>query len=514
MHVSVRGLRTSQAFPNWWPEFMNGDSGVAPYTFNATELSEKRLAGYPYATPPFNYNISYGLGSNSYTAQTVRGGAIQRFPDSGKPAWDFSNGSQPPTGSSYYLTNSTSWTRSLELTGNWLTAYDLDDLFRDDYLYIPAGSGANQVEYFFSIAIPGQYKVLAWWPSSISNTTSAKYTVNYADGSTTVSVDQSANGGQWNEIGQFNFDAGEYSVVINDDTGSGRVVADGIRVGARENPPAVIQADFIADTRYGVAPLDVTFESTSTGDISTYQWNFGDGSTNSSRTYITHTYTTDGCKDVTFTVNGPEGTSKMTKKDYICVGSTTETLRAEFSVGAHEGTAPMTVSFSDESSGNVVSWLWDFGDGTTSTSQNPTHQYTQPGNYTVSLTVNGSSTETKNNFVVVRFYDKILDNVDYPKAHYRSKTILFRRADDLEIKPTQLKYNRLYYEACNSGNYYLDTFKRGVVFYTLNTANGLAFSAYIRGYIAGKSDLRIWQEMQAKEPVYDYYNFNKTPTQQ
>jgi hypothetical protein len=77
-----------------------------------------------------------------------------------------------------------------------------------------------------------------------------------------------------------------------------------------------------------------------------------------------------------------------------------------------------------------------------------------------------------------------------------------------------LKYNRLYYEACNSGNYYLDTFKRGVVFYTLNTANGLAFSAYIRGYIAGKSDLRIWQEMQAKEPVYDYYNFNKTPTQQ
>jgi hypothetical protein len=107
-----------------------------------------------------------------------------------------------------------------------------------------------------------------------------------------------------------------------------------------------------------------------------------------------------------------------------------------------------------------------------------------------------------------------MDNVDYPMAHYRSKTLIFRRAGDFEIDKSQLRYSRLYYEACNSGNYFLDTFNHGIVFYTLNTANGIAFSTYVRGYVAGKTDLQIWNEMQAREPVYDYYNFNKTPLDQ
>lgn len=51
------------------------------------------------------------------------------------------------------------------------------------------------------------------------------------------------------------------------------------------------------------------------------------------------------------------------------------------------GTAPFEVSFSDQSANEPDSWHWDFGDGNTSNMQSPTHVYTQPGKYTVQLTV-------------------------------------------------------------------------------------------------------------------------------
>ena len=68
------------------------------------------------------------------------------------------------------------------------------------------------------------------------------------------------------------------------------------------------------------------------------------------------------------------------------------------------GFPPLTVTFTDLSLGNVTSWSWDFGDGSTSTMQNPSHTYTDPGTYTVSLTVTGpggSDTNTKANYIKV-----------------------------------------------------------------------------------------------------------------
>lgn len=58
------------------------------------------------------------------------------------------------------------------------------------------------------------------------------------------------------------------------------------------------------------------------------------------------------------------------------------------------GAAPLTVQFTDASTGTPTSWLWNFGDGNTSTVQNPSHMYLNPGNYTVTLQV-GNSTLTR-----------------------------------------------------------------------------------------------------------------------
>jgi len=62
-----------------------------------------------------------------------------------------------------------------------------------------------------------------------------------------------------------------------------------------------------------------------------------------------------------------------------------------FTADRTSGVAPLTVHFTATSAISTTSWLWTFGDGNTSTDQNPTHTYTAPGNYTVSLEVNGGA---------------------------------------------------------------------------------------------------------------------------
>lgn len=85
----------------------------------------------------------------------------------------------------------------------------------------------------------------------------------------------------------------------------------------------------------------------------------------------------------------------------------TEAPEASFSVNETSGTAPVTVSFTDTSedgSDDIYQWLWDFGDGNTSSLQNPQHDYPTPGTYTVSLTVtseDGVDTETRTDLISV-----------------------------------------------------------------------------------------------------------------
>jgi len=77
---------------------------------------------------------------------------------------------------------------------------------------------------------------------------------------------------------------------------------------------------------------------------------------------------------------------------------------ADFSASPQSGDAPLAVSFTDLSTNQPTSWLWDFGDGTTSTAQNPNHTYANPGAFTVALTATndfGSDTQVKTDFITV-----------------------------------------------------------------------------------------------------------------
>jgi YVTN family beta-propeller protein len=77
---------------------------------------------------------------------------------------------------------------------------------------------------------------------------------------------------------------------------------------------------------------------------------------------------------------------------------------AAFSASPTSGKAPLTVKFTDKSTNNPTSWSWKFGDGTTSTTQSPSHTYSKAGKYTVNLTVTnsaGSNTSTKSSYINV-----------------------------------------------------------------------------------------------------------------
>jgi PKD repeat protein len=82
--------------------------------------------------------------------------------------------------------------------------------------------------------------------------------------------------------------------------------------------------------------------------------------------------------------------------------------KASFTASPTGGTAPLTVQFTDTSSGNPTSWAWSFGDGATATAQHPAHQYAQVGTYDVTLTVTGGTGSgglAKPRFILVTFTD-------------------------------------------------------------------------------------------------------------
>ncbi len=167
-------------------------------------------------------------------------------------------------------------------------------------------------------------------------------------------------------------------------------------------------ADFTANVTSGDAPLAVQFTDASTGNPTSWAWDFeNDGVVDSTEQNPQHTYTTEGTYTVNLTVTNAAGSDAEVKTDYITVtggGSGGVAPVANFTANVTSGKVPLDVQFTDASGGSPTSWAWDFGDGTTATEQNPAHAYNAIGEYDVSLTAtnaDGSDTATKTNYIVV-----------------------------------------------------------------------------------------------------------------
>jgi PKD repeat protein len=146
-------------------------------------------------------------------------------------------------------------------------------------------------------------------------------------------------------------------------------------------------ADFVSTPNHGEIPLTVAFTDRSTGPITSWSWDFGDGTTSDMR-HPTHLFTGLGVHDVRLTVSGPQGTDTLLRQRTVVVQPLTPP-DADFVLAPASGPAPHLVGFADRSSGTVTSWNWDFGDGTSSDARNPKKLYEAVGTYSVTLTATG-----------------------------------------------------------------------------------------------------------------------------
>jgi len=139
-------------------------------------------------------------------------------------------------------------------------------------------------------------------------------------------------------------------------------------------------AQFSLNSIDGLAPLNVNFRDSSIGTITSWLWDFGDGQTSTEQN-PTHTYNDLGTYTVSLTVTGPTGSNTDIRSDYIRV--TCLPPESYFAAIPTHGAVPLTVNFTDLSTGTITERLWEFGDGHTSTEENPDHIYRIPGTFSV-----------------------------------------------------------------------------------------------------------------------------------
>ena len=217
----------------------------------------------------------------------------------------------------------------------------------------------------------------------------APVTVTFTDQSTGAPVSWNWNFGDGATSTEQNpshiYSAGTYTVNLTVSNANG-VSSKLTTISSKGVSPV---ANFNSNVTGGYAPLAVQFTDLSK-NATGWKWNFGDG-TNSTQQSPVHTYLAAGTYTVNLTVSNAYGTNSklvtMSVKAVIPV--------ANFVSSVTGGFAPLSVQFTDQSK-NATKWSWNFGDGYTSTEQNPKHTYSLAGNYNVNLTVsNGNGTNSK-----------------------------------------------------------------------------------------------------------------------
>jgi PKD repeat protein len=178
--------------------------------------------------------------------------------------------------------------------------------------------------------------------------------------------------------------AGSYDVMLTATNGVG---SDSVtrRIAVGDDPAA----DFTWSPTVPGVGESVQLTDLSLNNPDTWSWDFGDGATSSEQN-PSHAWSATGTYDITLTVSNAAGSDSVTRQITVA-----DDPVADFTWSPQAPAVGDTVQFTDTSRGSPDSWSWDFGDGATSSAQNPSHAYTAVGSYEVSLTVsNAAGTDT------------------------------------------------------------------------------------------------------------------------
>jgi len=200
--------------------------------------------------------------------------------------------------------------------------------------------------------------------------------------------------------------AGDLSTGYSDYASLGQYSISGTLVSSNAQPPVAAAS---ANPTSGTAPLTVAFSSVNSydpdGSIASYNWNFGDG-TSSTSANPSHVYNSAGTFTAVLTVT--DNTGLTGSSSVVITATAAPSNQAPVAVaGANvtSGVAPLAVNFSSQGSydpdGTIASYVWNFGDGTSSTLANPSHTYSTAGNFAATLTVTDNSGATSSSSVSI-----------------------------------------------------------------------------------------------------------------
>ncbi len=214
---------------------------------------------------------------------------------------------------------------------------------------------------------------------------------------TTVTITNTTNTGPWTYLWDFGdgitsaesgtslqhsyINYGNYIITLKVSAGASCTETFTQSVIILATPPFV---DFDYAPRSGCAPLTVKFTNLSVGaDPDKYVWEFGDGQATSKAVNPSYTYYEPGLYTVSLTAGNSTGQNiRVTKQQIIEVYPRPN---AQFDVKPKEVVVPDGIMFTSNRSFEATSFLWDFGDGTTSAETQPPHSYAEVGDYTITL---------------------------------------------------------------------------------------------------------------------------------
>lgn len=117
------------------------------------------------------------------------------------------------------------------ISGTWNTGTSATDKYGADYRWNSTGTGEDVVRWTPNLLQSGNYEVMAWYSAGTNRAVNAPFTVVHKDGSNTILINQTINGGKWNSLGTFPFNAGQSGYVSLSDNAepSKVVIADAVR---------------------------------------------------------------------------------------------------------------------------------------------------------------------------------------------------------------------------------------------------------------------------------------------
>ncbi len=171
---------------------------------------------------------------------------------------------------------------------------------------------------------------------------------------------------------------GTYSIslIANSNNGCHDTIQKTITVGA------IVNSNFTA--QLNICDTTVTLINNSVGGFS-YLWRFGDGNTSTMQNPASHTYSTSGTFNIWLVVSNASGCKDSTQQTVSVIKNST----AGFNIISDPCLKQVSVS---NTSSYAVTYDWQFGDGSISTSSSPTHTYLTTGNYSVTLIINAGLT--------------------------------------------------------------------------------------------------------------------------